>query len=205
MNKESNEFDRLLEDVRNGRYSRTKPTESGGYLIPVGSPYYGMSREQLDKVFNKQENTLMAYTSLNDYPSNVTNQMVSKLRDPNKTMLFYRNNKGVFAFEGNPDKVDTEKCVRNLFSPDALNNLTKKGNGAYILPVKMAIILHDDKKYMLQWENIGNCTHVCRDIWLDKGEDGFEEVTVLELPEDHPGTLFFVKEVISMSGSNTKD
>lgn len=141
----------------------------------------------------------MTYTSLNEYPSSSTGLLVSKQRDPNKTMLFYRNNKGVFAFEGNPDLTEKDQYVRNQFSPNALHNLTKKGNGAYITPVKHAVILHDGKKYLLPWENVGYMTNVCREIWLDKGEDGFEEVNVLELPEDHPGTLFFVKEVTGIS------
>lgn len=55
MSKENPEHQFLLEDIRNGHYSRNNPTEAGGYLIPIGSPYYGMSKEQLDKVFNKQE------------------------------------------------------------------------------------------------------------------------------------------------------
>ncbi|ARV76725.1 hypothetical protein PHABIO_94 [Pseudomonas phage Phabio] len=141
----------------------------------------------------------MSYTSLNEYPSDVTGLMVSRLRDPNKTMLFYRNNKGVFAFEGNPDLSEKDHYTRNLFSPDAMRNLIMKGNGAYTTPIKHAVILHDGKKYLLPWESIAHMTYVCREIWLDKGEDGFEEVNVLELPEDHPGTLFFVKEVTGIS------
>lgn len=136
----------------------------------------------------------MTYTSINDLDFDVIGDAVTETLDPHRTIQFYKNNSGHYAHDGSPDRNYEGSHTRHTFKPVPMN-FPEDFKGSYNTPFNHVVILYDDKKYICTYTDEPGWGEVCNGIWLDVGNGKFFEVPVLTLPEDHPGSLYFVKQV----------
>lgn len=137
----------------------------------------------------------MSYTSLNSLTfMALPSGAMSMHRDPKKTLQFYKNNSGNFAFEGNPDSDEGNTSIRNIVTPNVLYGLDNV-EGAYSTPLNHAEIEHDGVRYYIRIETNSEGERICKEVWAKYGKNSFKEIEVLSLPEDHPGITFFAKRV----------
>jgi len=141
----------------------------------------------------------MSYTSINKLTSlYLSPGLGSMKRDPENTVQFYKNNSGNFAFNGEPDSDKDNTSVRHLIKPNIFFGLDRV-SGAYNTPMRHLEIIHNDICYYVVIDNSRCGDWICREIHAKTKDNRFYEVEVLTLPEDHPGTLFFVKRVATKS------